>query len=417
MMAMTSQHLDDLESAFLEAIEPGFSPRRHPNVQLRKPASKKIESRRSKVGSWWSNIKTNLVSKLICCAPSKALLDDDEIADLLASMEEPIKCEESTSLTDISFVLSEEKPISVTPVDYASDAATEVDESSDEEHDHKSNVLTRVGAAVIAVTKMQSLVDERKRRVAAELIQQRWRQKQQIEETVVPVALNPEVCDSQPEHKPSTEETEPVVTPVPSKRRRSRRTRKHRSHNKKSKTVEVMKPEVEAVAEPEPEVATLNVEVQSKKRSRTTTTASTIPAFDSRFRSHISLEEGEDDELVSFFGEEKIDQDFHLHDYHSMARCESIVPPVTAFRPTPIKSPVLQRAQTTVLIQQKTPVITPEIEEIELFDLNMSDDNSRMSEIRAKMAVVRHRLNLLRSRSSCSETEGPEDEPDILDWL
>ncbi|KAJ0406187.1 hypothetical protein P43SY_000371 [Pythium insidiosum] len=99
MMAMTPQDkkkLEEIEAAFLEALEPRNSGRRICSPRRRRtsfPVAPVVKSdpKMPKSRGWWSSLKERLVMRAVCCAPPATLLDDGELDQVLAVIEQPIK--------------------------------------------------------------------------------------------------------------------------------------------------------------------------------------------------------------------------------------------------------------------------------------------------------------------------------------
>ncbi|TMW65048.1 hypothetical protein Poli38472_009215 [Pythium oligandrum] len=429
------KQLNELENAFLLAVEP------------RKPTME-TSSRPKKSGGWLSRMKERMLMKLVCCAPPAALLDDYEIEELLATMEEaePVKTVTVPHIRTRKELMQRKNSATVMPFSPLTKPA-----ASEESGPIVNNKLSarkrfaRVRDVLRCALALQKALVRTRQQRAAIRIQQQWR----CTRSSISIMTKP----VEPELRP-----EPSDCQVSSPKRR-RRIRKHRGR-KKTKTIEpaqeaveelccsvelvleepclALEPVLEEPCQPTEQVleeACLPTE-PAVEESCTTLVVYSPPAL-ARKRSRAITEEvplfDVERDVHVLFGEEEIDEDDDLLVQEIIVnapkvpvflemipRCDSVPPPPTAFRPRPVRSQTLVQKQAANTIQRVWRGSRARVEFAVLRRLKTyeAEKQSVMPTIRCKMAELRKRLDAMRERSASVDSEDEKNvEDDDFDWL
>ncbi|GLE06211.1 hypothetical protein PINS_up015453 [Pythium insidiosum] len=471
MMAMTPQDkkkLEEIEAAFLEALEPRSSNRqlmssssRHPSFPVDAAITKKSAAKSTPPRGWWSSLKERIMMRAVCCAPPTTLLDDGELDQLLAAVEQPVKpkpiarvasraerfarrpsatvmpvvvVSESRShveipinatssssgdsemkttaeVTTVEYEMKPIEPTAMSDVDQITDTESSEEETDDITPELRSpstrRTLLRVRTALTFVRTVQRHVIKR-RMQAASVIQRAWRRQRAAAQQSRPV---------EPEGEP--EIVEPQLD-SPTRRRRRQRSRKIR-RAKKTK----LSATTDDIPQPEPAIDNCTaivvfspqVEPLARKRSRS--------VHDERAIVPVDVER----DVHALFGDEQIDDDEFVcvsprrdealstsREVFTMAqRCCSVPPPPTALRPVAVRSRAVREQQAALVLQCAWRCLVARQQTALRRRMRQFEQEKRsvMPTIRAKMIELRRRLEELQeTRSSLSDGD-----IDDFDWL
>jgi hypothetical protein len=451
MMAMTpyeKKTLNDIEHAFFEAVDSQAARTKSLPTNMKK----KTPPRRG----WFAGLSESMVNSFVCCAPPQTLLDDDEIHEILAQIEAPVKpvlprkdsllCRNSASVMPASRTLDR----SASCDDEPSLVVVEAPETEKKERAHVS--LAAMQRVVVTLLALQKAAETRQTERAVLAVQMKWRRRAQVAPTVpaasttapapapVPVpTVSPPASpptptnDAEPDLEPKTvddhaaQTSVPVASPKP--RYHPRREPRPRAYKKTKFAF------LPAAATQEPAVAVdaLTQLALTRKRLRSVDVASctTRPSVNVERNVHV------------LFGEEEIDDDDDDDEVMALGkgcsprpvpcvalqRCASVPPPMTAFRPRAIKSKSLIEAQAASTLQRawRNTKARREGEIQRRLAMYEAEKQSVMPVIRDQMSLLRKRLAEIQERN-CSVTTmvavAVDDEPAVIapvdddfDWL